>query len=284
VVDKTAPAGSNDTRSLVLDVRDLRVVDDRGHAVVDGVTFDVRAGEIVALAGVQGNGQTELVQAITGLRAPVEGTVLLDGVDVTGASPARIIDAGVAHVPEDRQRAGLVGSFSVEDNLVLNQVRRPPFARAGGLMIDRGAVRRHATQLVDDFDVRTPSTQAEAQTLSGGNQQKVIVARELTLAQRLLILVQPTRGLDVGSIQYIHRQIVERRDTGIAVLVVSTELDEVLALGDRIAVMYRGQIADVLDRSEAHRDVVGCLMAGIIPSAAEATISLEGDDQEVVVT
>jgi general nucleoside transport system ATP-binding protein len=280
VVDKEPATDSQP----MLEVQDLRVVDDRGHAVVDGVSFDVRAGEIVALAGVQGNGQTELVQALAGLRAPLSGTVVLDGRDVTGASPARLVEAGVAHVPEDRQRDGLVGSFSVEANLVLNQIRRRPFARAGGMWIDRGAVRRHAEKLVEEFDVRTASVQADASTLSGGNQQKVVVARELNVARRLLILAQPTRGLDVGSIQYIHRQIVAARDAGVAVLVVSTELDEVLALGDRIAVMYRGQVVDVLDRSDASRDRVGCLMAGALEEAATLLPEIGEEPEEVVVT
>jgi simple sugar transport system ATP-binding protein len=279
VVDKTpaSPGGP------VLTVDDLEVLDDRGQRVVDGVGFEVRAGEIVALAGVQGNGQTELIEALTGLRSPESGTVRLDGVDVTGAGPHKLFASGLAHVPEDRQRDGLVGSFPVASNMVLNQVNDKRFSRLG--RIDWRAVRQHAEQLVDDFDVRTSSVQAPVDTLSGGNQQKVIVAREFFHADRLLVLSQPTRGLDVGSIQYIHRQVVAKRDEGVAVLVNSSELDEVLALADRIAVMYRGRIVGVLDRSEATRERVGLLMAGEVEGADElAEAAAAEPEEEVVVT
>jgi general nucleoside transport system ATP-binding protein len=279
VVDKTAAAPGEP----VLAVDDLAVIDDRGQVVVDGAGFEVRAGEIVAIAGVQGNGQTELIEALTGLRAVERGTVRLDGADVTGAGPDKLFGDGLAHVPEDRQRDGLVGSFSVESNMVLNQIRAKPFSR--WLRVNWKAVRAHAEQLVSDFDVRTSSVQAAASTLSGGNQQKVIVAREFFHARRLLVLSQPTRGLDVGSIQYIHRQVVAKRDEGVAVLVNSSELDEVLALADRIAVMYRGRIVGVLDRAEATRERLGLLMAGEVEEAdglAEAAAA--EPEEEVVVT
>ena len=276
VVDKTPAAPAEP----VLQVSDLRVADDRGHVVVDGVSLDVRAGEIVALAGVQGNGQTELVEALTGLRTPVGGSVRLDGTDLTGTLPDRLFAAGLAHVPEDRQRDGLVGSFTVAANLVLNQLRSRPFSRRG--RIDRGAVQRHAVQLVEDFDVRTASVNSMATTLSGGNQQKVIVAREFFHARRLLVLAQPTRGLDVGSIQYIHRQVVAKRDEGVGVLLVSSELDEVLALADRVAVICRGRIVGVLDRADASRERVGLLMAGIADAVEQAPPP--SPDDEVVVT
>jgi general nucleoside transport system ATP-binding protein len=275
VVDKTPAVGED----AVLEVTDLVATDDRGQRMVDGVSFEVRAGEILAVAGVQGNGQTELVEALTGLRVPTGGSVRLDGVDVTGARPDRLFASGVAHVPEDRQRDGLVGSFSVASNLVLNQIGRPPFSRRA--RIDRRAVHDHATRLVRDFDVRTPSVDAGVSTLSGGNQQKVIVAREFHHARRLLVLSQPTRGLDVGSIQYIHRQIVAKRDEGVAVLLNSSELDEILALADRIAVVYDGRIVGVLDRSDADRERVGLLMAGSVAEAAEVEPVA---DEEVVVT
>jgi simple sugar transport system ATP-binding protein len=279
VVDKT-PASPGEP---VLEVDDLAVTDDRGHLVVDGAGFDVRAGEILALAGVQGNGQTELIEALTGLRPVERGTVRLDGHDVTGSGPDKLFAAGLAHVPEDRQRDGLVGSFSVESNMVLNQVRAKPFSR--WLRVSWKAVREHAERLVDDFDVRTSSVQASASTLSGGNQQKVIVAREFFHARRLLVLSQPTRGLDVGSIQYIHRQVVAKRDEGVAVLVSSSELDEVLALADRIAVMYRGRIVGVLDRAEATRERLGLLMAGEVEEADElAETAAAEPEEEVVVT
>jgi simple sugar transport system ATP-binding protein len=279
VVDKT-PAEPGEP---VLSVDGLAALDDRGQRVVDGVTFDVRAGEILALAGVQGNGQTELIEALTGLRKPERGSVRLDGVDVTGAGPDHLFAAGLAHVPEDRQHDGLVGSFPVASNMVLNQIHSKLFSR--WLRIDWRAVREHAGKLVADFDVRTASVQAPVSTLSGGNQQKVIVAREFFHADRLLVLSQPTRGLDVGSIQYIHRQVVAKRDEGVAVLVNSSELDEVLALADRIAVMYRGQIVGVLDRSEATRERVGLLMAGEVEGAEElAEAAAAAPEEEVVVT
>jgi general nucleoside transport system ATP-binding protein len=264
----------------VLSVHDLVVADDRGQRVVDGVSLDVRAGEIVAVAGVQGNGQTELVEAITGLRPIVSGQVRLDGTDVTARSVDELFAAGLAHVPEDRQRDGLIGTFSVSSNLVLNQIRKRAFSRR--LRIDRRAVREHAEQLVDEFDVRTPSVQAAASTLSGGNQQKVIVAREFFHAERLLVLSQPTRGLDVGSIQYIHRQVVAKRDEGVAVLLNSSELDEVLALADRIAVIYGGRIVGVVDRADATREQIGLLMAGAVEAAADVEAPVEVE--EVTVT
>ncbi len=276
LVDK-APAEPGDA---VLDVRDLVVRDERGHVAVAGVDLEVRAGEILAIAGVQGNGQTELVEALAGMRAVEGGMVALDGRDITTASPAERFAAGVAHVPEDRQRHGLIGSFPVQDNLVLNVARSAPFA--SGWRVNRSAVRAHAEQLVRDFDVRTPSVDAPAGTLSGGNQQKVIVAREFSHGERLLMLAQPTRGLDVGSIQYIHRRIVDKRDAGAAVLLVSSELDEILALADRIAVIYRGRIIGVLDRATATRDAVGLLMAGATSEAAAALAS--GGEDTVVVT
>jgi len=277
VVDKT-PA---EPGPPMLDVAGLVVADDRGHRVVDGVDLDVRAGEILAIAGVQGNGQTELIEALTGLRGPISGSVLLDGTDVTGASPDHLFEAGLAHVPEDRQRDGLIGSFTVAANMVLNQIDSPPFSR--GFRVNRPAIQEHAEQLVDDFDVRTPSVQATVSGLSGGNQQKVIVAREFFHARRLLILSQPTRGLDVGSIQYIHRQVVAKRDEGVAVLLNSSELDEVLALADRIAVIYRGRIVGVLDRTDANSERLGLLMAGAVEEAAEVA-PVEGEEEEVVVT
>jgi ABC-type uncharacterized transport system ATPase subunit len=276
VVDKTAA----DPGDPVLEVDDLVVVDDRGHRVVDGVSLEVRAGEILAVAGVQGNGQSELAGAVCGLRAATSGRVRLDGVDVTGRSPREMFAAGVAHVPEDRQRDGLVSTFPIADNLVLNQIDAAHFSR--GLRVDRRAVRRHADELVDEFDVRTPSIDARASTLSGGNQQKVIIAREFFHARRLLVLSQPTRGLDVGSIQYIHRQVVAKRDEGVAVLLNSSELDEVLALADRIAVIYRGRIVGVVDRADASRELIGLLMAGAVDQAAD--VGLAAGEEEVTVT
>jgi len=255
----------------VLRVQDLQVLDDRGNVAVDGVTFEVRAGEIVAVAGVQGNGQTELVEALTGLRPPVSGTIRLDGQDLTGSTPNHIIDAGVGHIPEDRQHDGLIADFAISDNLVLDSYDRPPFAR--GVVRDFAAIREAATERVKTFDVRTPAIELPASTLSGGNQQKVVVARAVSRPIKLLIASQPTRGLDVGSIEYIHERIVAERDRGVAVLIVSAELDEVLALGDRIPVMYRGRIVGTVPGDVATREGIGLLMAGVLGegSKQEAT-------------
>jgi simple sugar transport system ATP-binding protein len=258
------PAAPTDT---VLQLHGLRVIDDRNVLTVDGVDLDVRGGEILAIAGVQGNGQTELVEAITGLRKPVGGTIVLDGVTVTGSSPRTMLRRGLAHIPEDRQHDGLVLPMSVADNLVLDQHTAPPFASFGTRKL--GAVREHATAMIADFDIRTDSGQDIVQTLSGGNQQKVVVARELSRPIRLLVAAQPTRGLDVGSIEYVHRRIVEARDKGVAVLVVSSELDEVMALGDRIAVMYRGRVVGVVDPSVG-RETIGLMMAGATVEHAAA--------------
>jgi simple sugar transport system ATP-binding protein len=244
---------------VVLELRDVVVRDDRGLAVVAGVTLDVHAGEIVALAGVQGNGQTELAEAIAGLRPVESGTITLRGRDITNHSPRAILDAGLGHVPEDRQRDGLVLSMSVQDNLVLNTPRRAPFARRGTRNLK--AVSENAAGLVQRFDIRTSGIDATAGSLSGGNQQKVIVARELSRTLTCLLASQPTRGLDVGSIEYVHRQIVNQRNEGLGVFIISSELDEVLALGDRIAVMHSGQITGIVDPSTSREDI-GLLMAG----------------------
>ena len=261
----------------VLDVENLEVLDDRDHKTVDGVSFSAHAGEILAVAGVQGNGQTEMIEAITGMRAPLAGRVVLDGREVTGDSPKRLFRLGLAHIPEDRQADGLVGAFPIYDNLVLNTYRDAPFAK--GIVVNRDAIHRNAEKLIGEFDIRTPSAGVPATNLSGGNQQKVIVAREFSHAGRLLIASQPTRGLDVGSIQYIHGRIVEKRDEGAAVLLVSSELDEIMALADRIAVMYRGRIVEILDREEATRAKCGRLMAGLSAAGADdAAESGEGDE------
>ena len=244
----------------VLRVDDLVVLDERDHPTVNGVSFEVRSGEIVGIAGVQGNGQTELVEALTGLRPPLSGAVSVSGEDVTSAGPREIYNHSVAHVPEDRQRSGLVLSFTVAENMVLDSYHAPPFSRRGVMAWDE--VRDAARGLVDQFDVRTPSIEVPLSNLSGGNQQKVIVAREFSRDVELAIASQPTRGLDVGSIEYIHERIVEQRDDGAALLIVSTELDEIMALSDRILVMYRGRIVAELDPSQTDAAEIGLYMAG----------------------
>jgi ABC-type uncharacterized transport system ATPase subunit len=350
---------------VVLSVKDLTAKDDRGALVLDGVGFEVREGEVLGIAGVQGNGQTELVEVLTGLRKPLSGLIRVDGHRFDHAAPRQITMAGVAHVPEDRQRYGMVKPFSVADNLVLNQYYVAPFSTApswrqlpfaliayaflfsvvflvgasvwsgsiwpslqnglnlaeldakkdvgpfilallitvgatllamavshlvastilnlaqrrlsarsrnaeGGLTIDSMAVTRNAAELVREFDIRTPSVQINSGNLSGGNQQKMVVAREFHRRPRLLIASQPTRGIDVGSIEFIHQRIIQQRDDGAAVLLVSAELDEIMALSDRIAVIYKGQIIDTLPAATTTREELGLLMAGVKGEAAQA--------------
>jgi ABC-type uncharacterized transport system ATPase subunit len=246
-------------KDVVLSVRDLVVLDDQNRRAVRGVSFDVRAGEIVGVAGVQGNGQTELVETITGLRPSIGGTVRLGGEDITLASPREIHKRDVAHVPEDRQRSGLVLPFTVTENIVLDSYYDEPISH--GVRMDWDAARDRATRLVEEYDVRTPGIDVLVSNLSGGNQQKVIVAREFDRNVTLVIASQPTRGIDVGSIEYIHSRIVEERDNGAAVLIVSSELDEITALSDRILVMFEGRIAGEFDPSASTTDI-GLAMLG----------------------
>jgi simple sugar transport system ATP-binding protein len=255
--------GPSNPGDVVLEVRNLSVNDDRGQQVVNEVSLQVCAGEIVGIAGVQGNGQTELVEALTGLRPSRAGQMLISGVDYTNAVPRKITEAGTAHVPEDRQEDGLVSSYTIADNLVLNTYYLPPFAH--GVARDEDAVNAHAEKLVKEYDIRTPSAFVPVSNLSGGNKQKVIIARELSRGVKLLIAAQPTRGVDVGSIEFIHKTIVAERDRGAAVLVVSAELDEVMSLADRIVVMYHGQIVATVAADQATREDLGLLMAGAHP-------------------
>jgi simple sugar transport system ATP-binding protein len=257
-VTKSAPKPGDE----ILTLRGVSVLDDRGQLAVNGVDLSVRSGEIVAIAGVHGNGQTELVEAITGLRKVEAGSIELGG-EPAPTDPRHIYLAGVGHVPEDRLEEGLVVGFTIAENIILNSYYLKPFA--SGLAIHQEAVNKAATELVREYDVRTPSVQNNVGNLSGGNQQKVIVAREFSRPLKLLVAAQPTRGLDVGSIEYIHRRIVAKRDEGTAVLIVSTELEEILSLGDRIAVMYQGRIVDILDPSEATPERLGLLMGGAHP-------------------
>jgi simple sugar transport system ATP-binding protein len=258
-VQLTVDRGESHPAAVVLSVKGLRAKDDRGREVVRGVDLEVRAGETLGIAGVAGNGQDELVEALTGLRKPSDGTVTMGGIDVTGWRPRRLYEAGLAHVPGDRHRWAMIMSFPLEDNLVLTSYYKPPFAR--GPVRQDEAIEAWATDLIGRFDIRTPSATAVTDTLSGGNQQKAVVAREFSSEPKLLVLDQPTRGLDVGSIEFIHRQAIEMRDAGAAILLVSAELDEVLELSDRIAVMYRGELVATLDGRGANREEVGLLMA-----------------------
>jgi simple sugar transport system ATP-binding protein len=245
--------------AVVLDVSDLTVTDDTGRIWVNGVSFQVRAGEILGMAGVQGNGQTELCEALMGLRPTTSGQVTLNGRDLTGATPRQRLRAGFAYVPEDRQEDGLIGDFPVADNMVLDTFDRPPYA--SGIRLNLDAIASNAAERVKEFDVRTTSVNTPVGTLSGGNQQKVILARELGREHKILVASQPTRGLDVGSIEFVHRRIVEQRDKGVAVLIVSAELDEIYALADRIAVIYEGKITGFRPPTVPAEEL-GLLMAG----------------------
>ena len=246
----------------VLELHDLTLTDERGLTVVDRVSLTVRSGEVVAVAGVQGNGQTELTEAITGLHhgGVTTGSIRLAGQDVTRASPRQALRSGIANIPEDRQVDGLVLSMSIADNLVLDVFNQQPYARFGAR--DLGRVRRDGERKLKEFDIRASSAEVPVGTLSGGNQQKVVVARELSRPVTLLVASQPTRGLDVGSIEYVHRRIIDERDRGAGVLLVSSELDEVMALADQIAVMCRGRIVGVVPPTTS-REQIGLLMAGV---------------------
>jgi simple sugar transport system ATP-binding protein len=247
-------------------VRDLSVIDATGHVVVNDVSFDVHAGEILAIAGVQGNGQTELTEAIMGLQPRVTGSITLDGTELRRSSVRTVLDAGVGFVPEDRGEDGLIAEFTIAENLMLDRSDRAPFVKNGNLQL--GALAEFAQEKIAEFDIRAQGVGTHAGRLSGGNQQKVVLARELSRPLRLFVAAQPTRGLDVGSIEFVHSRIVQTRDAGIPVIVVSTELDEVVALADRIAVMYRGSIVGIVPGTTP-REVLGLMMAGEVPASTE---------------
>jgi general nucleoside transport system ATP-binding protein len=266
-VDKAAAAAGEP----VLEVDSLRVVDEAGQVVVDDVSFSVRAGEIYALAGVQGNGQSELTESLIGLIRPTSGAVRINHDDITHESIDEILSRGVGYVPEDRSHDGLVGAFTIAENLVLDIFDQAPFAK--GMSLDLKAIDDNAEHRVREFDIRTPSIRANASTLSGGNQQKVVLARELSRPLRLLVVAQPTRGVDVGSQEFVHKRIIAERDNGAAVVLISSELDEVLGLADRIAVMYRGRIIGEVPAGTS-ADQIGLLMAG---STAESAQTAQDD-------
>ncbi|MBL0885249.1 ABC transporter ATP-binding protein [Myceligenerans indicum] len=265
-VRKAAPRLTDDA----LVVEGLTVLDPRGQVTVDDVSFRVRGGEVLAIAGVQGNGQTELVEALLGLQHRVTGRVVLDGSSLRGLDVRRILDAGVGFVPEDRTQDGLVGEFSIAENLMLDRSVGAPFVRAG--TVRRDHLRAFAVEKSREFDVRSQGIDTPVGRLSGGNQQKVVLARELSRDLRLFVAAQPTRGIDVGSIEFVHQRIVATRDGGIPVIVVSTELDEVTALADRVAVMYRGRIVGIVP-ADTPREVLGLMMAGEVPPALRAASS-----------
>jgi simple sugar transport system ATP-binding protein len=266
-VELTIDKAEAEPAQPVLEVEHASIIDEKGVLVVDDVSLSVRSGEIYALAGVQGNGQTELTQALVGITALSKGTVRIDGREVAHMDTDTVLDLGVGYVPEDRLHDGLIGRFSVAENLVLDLYDKAPFASGPRLRL--GEISRNAAERVEEFDVRTTSTNVPAGTLSGGNQQKVVLARVMSRPLKLLIVAQPTRGLDVGSTEFVHRRIVAERDRGAAVVLISTELDEVLGLADRIAVMFRGAIVGEVEPSVG-AEQIGLLMAG---STAEAAVS-----------
>jgi general nucleoside transport system ATP-binding protein len=266
-VDKTAASPGD----VLLDVEDLTVLDDRGLEAVKGVSFDVHAGEIVGIAGVDGNGQTELIDALTGLRHVTSGRVLVGGRDVTDESARDHLDEGLGHIPEDRHRRGLVLDFSLAENLALHDYRLAPNSRWGWLRPGRLIARARA--LLKEFDVRGGTPQTRASSLSGGNQQKVVVAREVARDPRVLVAAQPTRGLDVGAIEFVHRRLVEERDEGRAVLLISLEIDEVLSLADRILVIYEGEIVAEFGPDVSEQEL-GIAMTGGGREEAEAAATV----------
>jgi simple sugar transport system ATP-binding protein len=252
--------GPANVGGVVLEVKDLAVLDDRKLPALKGVSFAVHGGEVLGVAGVDGNGQRELVEAIMGLRRPSEGTVALKGRDITRDDSRHTIAAGVSHVPEDRHRRGLVLEFDLVENVALGDQRRPPFSKHG--ILDRGALDREARARIKEYDVRTPNEHVAAANLSGGNQQKLVLARELGRDPELLIAAQPTRGLDVGAIEFVHRRILAERDAGKAVLLVSMELEEVMSLSDRILVMYEGKVVAEFEGGTVGEEELGLYMTG----------------------
>ncbi|MBB5747913.1 ABC transporter ATP-binding protein [Micrococcus sp. TA1] len=265
---KSAPTLGEETFT----VSNLTVLSPDGVRLVDDVSFGIRQGEVLAVAGVQGNGQTELIEAIMGLHK-AQGSIRLDGEELLGRTTRQVIRAGVGYVPEDRSTDGLVGPFTVAENLVLNRYDRPP--AGNGLQLDPKAIRRLAEKRVQEFDIRTQGVDLPVGTLSGGNQQKVVMARELVDDLKLFIASQPTRGVDVGSIEFLHERIIRERDSGTPVMIVSTELDEVLDLADRIAVMYHGRIIGIVP-GDTSRDDLGLMMAGIDPAASPQDTTPKG--------
>ena len=242
----------------ILQAKDLCIKDDRGLMAVNDLSLEVRSGEIFGIAGVEGNGQRELVETITGLRTADTGEVFIGDTSITEFSPRQISELGVAHIPEDREKHGLIGAHSVADNLILNRYYKSPFSSRG--IRQQKAIANYAKEMVEKFDIRTPSIETPSSSLSGGNKQKAIAAREFSHNAQLLVASQPTRGIDVGSIEFVHQQLINQRDQGLAVLLVSAELDEILSLSDRIGVIYRGQLIVTANATDLDRNRIGRIM------------------------
>ena len=266
-VDLAPEKYAHEMGSAILEIKNLTVRDQLGTAIVKGVNFHVNAGEVLAVAGVQGNGQSELARALINLEEHIEGSVLLDGREIRGSSIKDSLHAGIAFIPESRELDGVIGSFSIAENLILDLHEKAPYSK--GINLSAKKVQEEGEKRVAEFDIRTQSIMDSVSTLSGGNKQKVVIARELSRSIKVLVASQPTRGLDVGSIEFVHERILSERDAGRGVVLFSTELDEVIALADRIAVMYRGEILDIVD-SKVTREELGLLMAGITSTKASA--------------
>ena len=246
--------------SVRFEVRDLRVGGDRDNEAVCGVSFKIHSGEILGIAGVSGNGQRELAEALSGLRPIIGGQVFLDGDDIANKKPAEITEAGVAFIPEGRNQHGVIGDFSVVENMILRDFKKPPFAK--GIFFDQDKARAHVDALVDSYQIKTPTTDTPVKNLSGGNVQKLILARELSRDPIVLIAAQPTRGVDIGATEYIHEQMIRQRDSGTATLMISEDLDEIRSMSDRIAVMYEGELMGIVDAQSASTEELGLMMAG----------------------
>jgi simple sugar transport system ATP-binding protein len=262
-VDKKPAAAGK----VKISVSGLEAFNDKGLKCLKSVSFDIRRGEVFAIAGVEGNGQSELLDVLGGMRKPAGGSVKLfdkemKETDITGASPYRVYDNGVAHIPEDRHKRGLQLKFSVKDNLVTSLIHKPPFSNALGV-INSGAINGNAAEKIEMFDIRCGSAEINAQNLSGGNQQKVVIARELSKGPEFIIIAQPTRGVDIGAIEFIHKKIIDLRDSGVAILLVSAELSEIINLSDRIGVIYNGELLETMESKDASEEKLGLLMVGV---------------------
>nr|WP_239587202.1 ABC transporter ATP-binding protein [Bacillus ectoiniformans] len=254
----------------VLEVRDLVVKDSRGIEAVRGLNLNVRAGEILGICGIDGNGQSELIEGITGLRKVEKGTVSINGKDITNFKPRKATETGLGHIPQDRHKHGLVLDFPIGENMVLQTYYHKPFSKNGVLNFKQ--IYKKATHLIEEFDVRTPDEYTPARALSGGNQQKAIIGREIDRDPDLLIAAQPTRGLDVGAIEFIHKRLIEQRDHGKAVLLISFELEEIINVSDRIAVIYEGEIVAIVDPKQTTEQELGLMMAGSKREAGEMNV------------
>ena len=251
-----------ETGDVVLKIEDLSVMNNKKVLGLKNFSLEVKAGEIVGIAGVEGNGQTELIEAITGMRIAKSGKVYYENEDITNMSIRKRIDKGIAHIPEDRQKRGLVLDYTIENNMVLEIYDREPFSKHG--LLKKDAIHKYAEKIIEEFDVRSgEGASSLVRTMSGGNQQKAIIGREVELNPELLIAVQPTRGLDVGSIEYIHKRLIEQRDSGKAVLLISLELSEVMNLSDRIAIVNGGELIGIVNASETNENEIGLMMAGV---------------------